>query len=156
VLAASLPQLQELILFDAVSAKAVGSLAGLAPSLTCLTLGCDPGITAEDAPNLPLSKMRTCSALFGAFAEAGKLQVLAIPCAGLGDAQAKMLGRFGAGSAAAAARTSLVALNLSYNGISGEGLGFLKELPQLLRLEVRAMRPELTDGAAKALVRCSR
>jgi hypothetical protein len=50
----------------------------------------------------------------------------------------------------------LVALNLSYNGIGAEGLGFLKELPQLLRLEVRAMRPELTDGAAKALVRCSR
>ncbi|KAF6260337.1 hypothetical protein COO60DRAFT_1507274 [Scenedesmus sp. NREL 46B-D3] len=67
-----------------------------------------------------------------------------------------MLARFGPGSAGTAARTSLVALNLSYNGISAEGLGFLKELPQLLRLEVRAMRPELTDGAAKALVRCSR
>jgi hypothetical protein len=154
VLASSLPQLQELVLFDALSAKAVGALSGLAPSLTCLTLGCDPGLTADDAPNLPLSKTRTCSALFSAFSEAGKLQVLAIPCAGLGDAQGKMLARFGPGPASA--RTSLVALNLSYNGLSAEGLGFLKELPQLLRLEVRAMRPELTDGAVKALLRCSR
>jgi hypothetical protein len=153
VLASSLPQLQELILFDALSAKAVGALSGLAPSLTCLTLGCDPGLTADDAPNLPLSKTRTCSALFSAFAEAGNLQVLAVPCAGLGDAQAKMLARFGP---SAAPRTSLVALNLSYNGLSAEGLGFLKELLQLVRLEVRAMRPELTDGAAKVLVRCSR
>ncbi|WIA09597.1 hypothetical protein OEZ85_008989 [Tetradesmus obliquus] len=160
VLASSLPQLQELILFDALSAKAVGALAGLAPSLTCLTLGCDPGTTAHDAPNLPLSKTRTCSALFSAFAEAGNLQVLSVPCAGLGDAQAKMLARFGPGAKSGVtvitARTSLVALNLGYNSISAEGLGFLRELPQLVRLELRSMRPELTDAAAKALVRCSR
>lgn len=160
MLASSLPQLQELILFDALSAKAVGALAGLAPSLTCLTLGCDPGTTADDASNLPLSKTRTCSALFSAFAEAGNLQVLSVPCAGLGDAQAKMLARFGPGAKGGVtvitARTSLVALNLGYNSISAEGLGFLRELPQLVRLELRSMRPELTDAAAKALVRCSR
>lgn len=146
--AAGLSKLQELVLFDAASAKTVAALAGLAASLTSLTLGCDPGTTSDDATNLPLSKTRTCSALFTALAEAGKLQAFAAPCTGLGDAQAKLLARFKG--------RALVSLNLSYNYLSPEGLSFLKDLPQLRRLEVRAMRPELSDAAARVLAKCSR
>lgn len=95
VLATATPQ--SLALFDAVSAKAVAHLAGgaLAQHVTNLTLGADPSINPEGTENLPLAKTRTCSSLFGSLAEAGQLQVLSVPCCGLGDAQCKLIGKLG-------------------------------------------------------------
>lgn len=94
---AGLP-LQSLALFDAAPARAVSHLAGrsLTAHVTSLTLGSDPSLNPEGTEDaLQLSKTRTCSMLFGALAEAGKLQVLSVPCTGLGDPQGKMLGKLG-------------------------------------------------------------
>jgi hypothetical protein len=44
---------------------------------------------------LPSCCFHACSALFGPLAEAGRLQMLSVPCTGLGDAQAKLLGKLG-------------------------------------------------------------
>ena len=77
---AALP-LQALALFDAVPARAVSQLAGSAGSvltqqLTSLTLGADPTTNAEGTDEgLQLAKTRTCGVLFGALAEAARLQV---------------------------------------------------------------------------------
>eukprot|EP00775_Hariotina_reticulata_P011075 gene11075-11231_t len=144
---AGLATLHELVLFDAVPAKAVTALTGLAASLTSLTLGGDPGLHTEGAKNLQLEKTRTCSTLFKGLADACKLKSLAVPCTGLGDAQAKLLGTLG---------SYLTALNISYNSISPAGLHFLRHLQQLQRLELRAMRPELTDDGAAELQWCSK
>lgn len=95
---AGLP-LQHLVLFDAAPARAVAALANsskLTQHLTSLTLGADPSMHAEGSDEgLQLSKTRTCSNLFGSLAEAARLRVLSVPCTGLGDAQAKLLGKLG-------------------------------------------------------------
>lgn len=91
--------LQNLALFDAAPARAISHLAGaaLTQHLTSLTLGSDPSTNPEGSDeSLQLAKTRTCGVLFGALAEAGKLQVLSVPCTGLGDAQAKLLSKLGA------------------------------------------------------------
>lgn len=95
---AALP-LQQLALFDAVPARAVSHLAGstLTQHLTSLTLGADPSTHTEGTEEgLQLSKTRVCGVLFGTLAEAARLKVLSVPCTGLGDAQAKLLGKLGA------------------------------------------------------------
>lgn len=144
---AGLP-LQQLALFDAVPPRAVAHLAAagggcggssssiLTQQLTALTLGSDPSTHNEGLEeDLQLSKTRTVNTLFGALAEPpGRLQVLSVPCTGLCDAQAKVLAKLGSG---------LRVLNVSYNSLSAVGLRVLRELAQLERLELRAMRPEL-------------
>eukprot|EP00878_Enallax_costatus_P012512 GHUV01013067.1.p1 GENE.GHUV01013067.1~~GHUV01013067.1.p1 ORF type:complete len:679 (+),score=139.93 GHUV01013067.1:231-2267(+) len=145
---AGLVGLQELVMFDAVAAKSVVQLTGLAGSLTSLTIGLDPSVNLDDTASPPLAKTRTCTALFGALAVAGKLAVLSVPCCGIDDAGAKALGRFG---------SCITALNLSYNRLHAGGLKLLRNLPQLRRLELRAMRPELTDDVARVITsHCSK
>jgi hypothetical protein len=74
--------LQELVMFDAVPAKAVTALTGLPASLTALTLGADPSLHTDGAKNLQLEKTRTCSTLFRSLADACNLKTLAVPCTG--------------------------------------------------------------------------
>lgn len=91
--------LQTLVLFDSAPARAISHLAGsaLTQQLLALTLGQDPSLNPEGSDeSLQLAKTRTCGALFGALAEAGRLRVLSVPCTGLGDAQGKLLSRLGA------------------------------------------------------------
>jgi Leucine-rich repeat (LRR) protein len=119
---AGLP-LQSLALFDAAPARGVSHLAGavLTQHLTSLTLGSDPSLNPEGTDEaLQLSKTRTCSTLFGALAESERLQVLSVPCTGLGDAQGKLLGKLGA---------SLQALNIRCVGgwLAVAGLGVLEQ-----------------------------
>ncbi|KAF8073181.1 hypothetical protein HT031_000842 [Scenedesmus sp. PABB004] len=112
---AGLPELRELVLFEALaSPKGVAPLSALA-AVTSLTLGADPALhpEGEAGAKLALAGARGAGKLLAGLAAGGRLGSLAAPCSGLDDGGARALGRLGG---------SLVHLNLGYNPISAAGL----------------------------------